>query len=162
MKYLLYSTVAAALVASCLITLAQANNTLPFSLHVTALDESVKAGAPVRLEVSTTNISQSALTLSKSNPGMEYEFIVLSENGKPVTESAALKRMKDRRRPIVIYRLSNEVLNSGESTRETVVITDYYDLSQPGEYSIQVERQVPEQYGRGIVKSNTVKVTITP
>jgi len=43
-----------------------------------------------------------------------------------------------------------------------LVITDLYEMShRTGQYMIQVERRLPEQLGNGIVKSNTITVTMT-
>jgi len=136
--------------------------TPPFSLQLKALDSTVKAGSPVRLEVKTTNASTNAISLSKSNPALEYEFSVRNPQGGRAAESESFKRMKDPNKPVMIFRLTSEVLKPGESATEVVVISEFYDLTRPGLFTIQVERRVPEQLGHGVVKSNTVSVTITP
>jgi len=37
----------------------------------------------------------------------------------------------------------------------------FYDLSRPGRYRIQVEREVPKRIGSGVVKSNVITVDVT-
>ena len=51
-------------------------------------------------------------------------------------------------------------LKPGEDWRNTLRVSDLYDLSKPGQYTIQVRRWDYET--RTWVKSNTVMVTVTP
>ena len=50
-------------------------------------------------------------------------------------------------------------LSPGKSVYEDLPITDEYDLSKPGQYSIKVERTFPEI---GHFSSNVVTVTVAP
>jgi hypothetical protein len=40
-------------------------------------------------------------------------------------------------------------------------ISGLYDLSQPGQYKIQVSRAISDNPKAGVVKSNTITVTVT-
>jgi hypothetical protein len=40
--------------------------------------------------------------------------------------------------------------------------TNRYEFDKPGEYSIQIERELPESLGGGVIKSNAITVTVTP
>jgi len=48
-----------------------------------------------------------------------------------------------------------------ESTKENIALSDLYDLSHPGQYTIQVSRAVSDKPKDGVVKSNTITVTVT-
>ena len=48
----------------------------------------------------------------------------------------------------------------GEQSTEVVAVNDLYDLSKPGQYTIQVRRWDDET--KTWVKSNTITVTVTP
>ena len=48
----------------------------------------------------------------------------------------------------------------GESWRDLILMKNLYDLSQPGQYTIQVRRWDDET--KTWVKSNTLTVTVTP
>jgi hypothetical protein len=50
-------------------------------------------------------------------------------------------------------------LKPGESMIDTVEVNDLYDLSLPGQYTIEVERR--NIGSQSLVKSNSVVVTIT-
>jgi hypothetical protein len=52
-------------------------------------------------------------------------------------------------------------LKPGESWHEELLITKYYDMSRPGKYTIQLERKLPEELGKGTVRSNPITVTVT-
>jgi hypothetical protein len=41
-------------------------------------------------------------------------------------------------------------------------ISRLYDLSQPGDYTIQLSRAVSDDPKNGVVKSNVITVTVTP
>jgi len=141
---------------------AQTQQSAPFSLSITPAQASVKSGSPVELEVITTNLSPQPITLSKSNPGMEYDFDVRDSGKKAAPMSPQLKRMRDPAHPHGVFRLFGKVLQPQESLRETVTISEYYDMSKPGTYTIRLQREIPEQVGKGVVKSNAVSVKITP
>jgi hypothetical protein len=51
-------------------------------------------------------------------------------------------------------------LKPGEEWRTTIWVSDLYDVSKPGEYSVQVRRWDEET--KTWVKSNTITVTVTP
>ena len=51
-------------------------------------------------------------------------------------------------------------LDPGQDWRNTIRVSDLYDLSKPGQYTIQVRRWDDET--KTWVKSNAVTVTVTP
>ena len=50
--------------------------------------------------------------------------------------------------------------NLGEERTQVVSVSDLYDLSKPGQYTIQVRRWDDDT--KTWVKSNTITVTVTP
>ena len=49
-------------------------------------------------------------------------------------------------------------LKPGESDSEEILLTEWYDMSAPGEYTVQVERTFPEI---GRFRSNTVSIKVS-
>ena len=41
-----------------------------------------------------------------------------------------------------------------------IEISYLYDLTKPGEHTVRLERDMPPEIGSGIVKSNTVRITL--
>ena len=54
-------------------------------------------------------------------------------------------------------------LMPGESFIDQVTVTRFYDLSQSGKYTIGVALQIPprQDLGKGVIKSNSIVVTVT-
>lgn len=156
------TTVALALAFFGLSSFSDAQTSQPFTLEIAAVHETLHKGEPVEIDIKTTNTTSEDIKLSKSNPAMEYEFDVRDAQGRPAAETALLKRIKDTSHPFVIYRLTKEILKPHQSSTERVNMSDYFDLSVPNTYSIGINRQLPKPLGAGIVKSNTVVITITP
>jgi hypothetical protein len=52
-------------------------------------------------------------------------------------------------------------LKPGEAQAGTATITRLYDLSRPGNYTIQVSQPLSDNPEDGVVKSNTITVTVT-
>ena len=43
-----------------------------------------------------------------------------------------------------------------------IAVSRLGDMSQPGEYSVQVMRKAPKDFGDVLVKSNAIRITVTP
>jgi hypothetical protein len=52
-------------------------------------------------------------------------------------------------------------LKPHDTAQDTIEVSDFYDLSRTGEYSVQVQREFPE-VGKEPVKSNRLELAITP
>jgi hypothetical protein len=130
----------------------------PFSLTLSATPESM-SGSPVDVKVTTTNTSRDSITFGQSTPVMQYQFDVRGPAGKPAIEKDEFKKMKSMKDGL-IRRMTRQVLAPGESFSETVRLSDYFDLSVPGKYSVQLKRSVPPATGKGVVKSNVIMLTI--
>ncbi|MGO9574381.1 MAG: hypothetical protein ACLPTQ_08640 [Terriglobales bacterium] len=136
----------------------------PLKITLRLLNDSVKVGNPVLLKVTITNEAKERMLVDVRDATWLMGIDVRDSQGdRPLT-----------RRGRILYHLDpgieNElpIDNGGQSAElypgKTVVVSsipvpDLYDLSQPGSYTIQVQR--PDGHG-GNVKSNTVTVTIVP
>jgi hypothetical protein len=52
------------------------------------------------------------------------------------------------------------VLKPHETCQDTIEVSYLYELANPGEYMVQIERDMPPELGSGVVKSNVVKITV--
>jgi hypothetical protein len=132
--------------------------TSALSLKVTALDPTVKAGSKIMIQVTTTNGSTSAITYHNTNR-CDYAVKVLTSTGAPVPETPFKKQMmcgggelRITGRDILV------TLKPGESNDERIEITELYNMSAVGQYSVQVDRTFP-QVGR--FTSNVVSIKVT-
>jgi hypothetical protein len=51
-------------------------------------------------------------------------------------------------------------LKPQETCQDAIEIRFLHERERPGEYSLQVEGDLPPELGKGIVESNTIKVTV--
>lgn len=142
----------------------QSSQADPFLVSIRISNNSVKLASPVAIEVTTKNTSQTPVKLSLTNPVLDYAFAVVGPDGVPVPETNELKKMKDRSKPVIFTRQITKVLQPGQSISERVQISDYYDFSKLGDYTISAQREIPEwvRAGKGNVKSNSLIVTVVP
>jgi len=148
----------------CVAAQRPASSASSFSLSIRPMQDSpVKASSTIEVECTMTNTSNHLLhPFRTTNPG-EYYLFDVRRDGAPVTDTEALKHMKKLGRPRpekenspVPYTTSAMFtsLAPRESLEDTVPVSEYFEMSQPGRYTIQL--------GQGKVKSNTVTVTVIP
>jgi hypothetical protein len=135
-------------------------DTAALSLKVIALDPTAKSGSKITIEVTATNESSHEITYHNTSVVCDYSLTVLTSSSAPAPETSFKKQhrcvlgdgLRMTGRNIVV------TLKPGESNSEQVAVTEQYDMTAPGEYSVQVERTFPEV---GHFRSNTVIVKVT-
>ena len=146
--------------ASC----AGAADTGALSLKLTELAPGTKPGSKVIVRITTVNESDQPITYYNTNLYLNYSLKVLTSAGIPVPETQFKKDLdRGSDQPGIVNldttgRRIPVTLKPGESSSEDLVVTELYDLSQPGQYSIQVDRTFP---GIGHFTSNVITVTVT-
>jgi hypothetical protein len=106
-----------------------------------------------------TNNSPKVLRFFLTNPALNYHWKVLDRDGNQVPATELLKLLKTdwvlKTRNILV-----ELQPKGTAT-DGFEPSAYYDISKPGNYTIQVQREMPPELGTGTVESNILHVTIT-
>ncbi len=128
-----------------------------------SVDQTVNAGAPLGLLIRKTNTSN-------------HEIIKWPETGGPFGD---LFDLRDGSGHLLEPRKSNEVvttsdgegriigtkdmvLQPGESKVDFAPLSLWYDMNQPGTYTIQVSSHITNDPKSDIVKSNTITITVLP
>jgi hypothetical protein len=173
LAFLLFS--GASIMASCQSATSQQNTDRkpPFTLEITAsLDKNhseewdfvncgettLKAGSMVVIAVRKTNISDHEINKLVLD-GQTIE--VRDSSGNPVAHrksrnlSGSLSGMH---RPGT----KDNVLQPGETRMHTGQLSEGYDMSQPGTYTIQISERVSDDTDSKVVKSNKITVTVLP
>ncbi|MBZ5509617.1 MAG: hypothetical protein LAN70_00455 [Acidobacteriia bacterium] len=121
-----------------------------------------KAGAPVFFIITMKNNSEHVLHFALTNPAFNYRAIVLDSKGNAVPETEVFRKMRESlRSPFGITTRNILVeLKPHETCQDTIEISYLYDVVEPGEYTVQLERDLPPELGKGVVKSNTIAVTV--
>lgn len=132
------------------------------SLKLIPLDAKVKAGSKIMVRVVTTNTSDRPITFHNISRNCDYSFRVLTTTGAPAPETEFKKKLactggsdpfEITSRNIVV------TLMPGESSSEDILITELYDMSPAGTYTMQVNRAF---HDIGQITSNVVSVDVTP
>jgi hypothetical protein len=142
-----------------------------FSLTIKTAQGAVKVGSDVVVETEMKNISAedifySALSVKGPEPGPSgFMWEILDSEGKPLpfTEyGLKINRPEPELGPggyvLPAGKTVFGLLGPGKAVVEKRALSKEYDLSKPGEYSIQALRSD----GKTDVKSNIVTLTVTP
>ena len=135
---------------------------LPFALSISAEDAVVKPQADVYIKIQMTNTSKHDIDCSSSDNDMlgmdvKYHYDIRDSSGNPVPTHP----MKHPELATGQFRLCT--LRPGKTASSNGnLVTKLYDLSHPGEYVIQVSRDVSANPLDGVVKSNKITVTVAP
>jgi hypothetical protein len=139
-----------------------AADTGAISLKLTALNPAVKSGSGIVGRVTTINQSNHSISYHNTNR-CDYSVSVLTDTGAPAPETPFKKEL-DKKMDCsgsglrITGRNILVTLKPGESDSEQILITELYDMSAPGEYTVQVERTFPEI---GHFRSNAVGIKVT-
>ena len=123
----------------------------PFTLTIHPEHHTVKVGQPVVIDAVKTNTSDSALNLAPTNNPAEYYDMDVMHDGVKAEPTANLQKLKaDGGRHMTSMLLST--VKPGKSMKESVGVSQYYDMSQPGAYTVC--------FHQNGVSSNTVTVLV--
>lgn len=130
------------------------------SLELVDLDSTAKSGEGIPVNLRTTNSSNHSFSYWLRG-FCDYKFKVLTAYGSPAPETEMKKaaHCEDSELAGTSNRNIGIMLKPGEYKDDVLILTEFYDMSEPGEYSVQVERTYP---GFGHAVSKVVKITITP
>ncbi len=137
----------------------------PFTLTIAVDQTTIKVGSQIRLRITLTNTSGQDLLIGRGNGDARaaeagYRIEVLNEKGKNPPETKYQRVIKGEEDGIFWSSPIGITLQSGKTYEDGMIVNDFYDLSQPGTYTIQVQRT--DHQSKILVKSNKVTVTVTP
>ncbi len=146
----------------------------PFSLDIST-DASVRRGSAVDIYVVTKNLSTHSIVLRRQeNPrdvgmlGSVFRVDISNSAGNSPADTElgqSTNHLGDTPPDPALTAAARAAgtlvsLNPGQDWRNTLRVSDLYDLSKPGQYTIQVRRWDDET--KTWVKSNTITITVTP
>ena len=137
-----------------------------FAVTIRLEPDVVKVNSEIRVKTTLINKSNGKISFERSPEDMaelEFQAYVRDDHGNPapLTEYGRLVLKGEGPLPPLVTRFAGyTALLPGESLKCDVVITRLYDLSQPGKYTIQVER-IHDSL-KMVAKSNTITATVTP
>lgn len=155
------------IIVACLASPSICGPRRPFSLVLAPPKEPLKAGQELPLLVTVTNTSNRDITFARSSnltpeEGHRYQIEVQDAQGHPALPSAHVLALRGKDTVDVSIHNISRTLARGESFVDQVTVTTFYDLSQPGNYTISVAREIPphQSLGKGTVESNKITITV--
>jgi hypothetical protein len=181
-------TIAPVLVLFGAVSLSFAQDQKPsFSLIISTPKSTVPVGSEVRLDITVTNISDHDVALTWSSPSeLIYGFDIRDSKGRSPAETERLRWVRGKVAKTASGKtveldssgkpkergeigeplfgvpgaaIQGSVYKPGHGHSESIVLNRMYDLSQPGDYTIQLSKK--DSATKTVVKSNIVTVTIT-
>jgi hypothetical protein len=135
----------------------------PISIQIAALSDHIRSAAGLALIVTTTNTSDHEITFEETSRICDYELDVRDEKGARAQDTFFRQQIKcSSEGPQITGMDIIYVLKPGESHEVRISVTEASDISKPGVYAIQISRRVPGDTKGAVVKSNIIKVTVTP
>jgi hypothetical protein len=132
------------------------------SVRISAPHSTVKLGVPIRLRIALTNVSDHQIGFPwLVDVSQDYELSVWTGQGNRVKHKRRAWADKAGRHHTRIRGGSGYAayLEPGQTLKGEVDVSESYDLSQPGKYTIQASRYDYET--KTWVKSNTITITVT-
>lgn len=118
----------------------------------------IKAGSPIALSVRKTNISDHEID-KWSSLGQSTE--VRDENGNLIKP-----RELDKNRPIIsggegmLRGTKDAVLQPHDSKTRSGLLSEGFDLSQPGTYTVQISEHISNEPTSPVINSNVITITV--
>jgi hypothetical protein len=146
----------------------------PFSIAIRAPQNVVKTGSEVNVKIALTNTSKEDLYFlvtgvfdyvvdvhyfaTTSSPANMAPANMAPENMAPLTDRG--RKIKQTHGTFAGSAIRTR-LKPGVTVEDDCAVTDFYDMTRPGRYVIQLQHDIPTNPNQ-IVKSNVITVTVTP
>ncbi len=145
----------------------------PFTLTASAVNDLVKVGSAVVLNVTVTNTSNHEISIWKANSkdqgGYVYKVNVKIEKDSSPRETTFGRRIRLHHGNLANITPDDYMvgasgaplpLRPGKTRKDEVNVSRLYDLSQPGNYIVQV--QLFDETTKIFVKSNNIMIKVIP
>lgn len=137
-----------------------AANADPFSVVIAAEWPSEKVGSDLTVVATITNTSTKRITIIDTRPFCDYTVDVRDDAGDVPPTDKWRQKINCEGVEISGRRIIRE-LKPNESYSDPLILKQWYEMNHPGKYQVQIGRKIPDQLGKGWVKSNMITLTVT-
>lgn len=129
-------------------------------LAVHAVKQKPQQEQPIKLIIVRSNVSDNDMSFSARMPQYDYHFDIKDAQGKNVPLTEYGKKVEANRENV--YKCTVYTLKPGELKDFDFDLSDAYELSTPGTYSVTIFTSTPKLYEQGIAKlvANTIKIVV--
>jgi hypothetical protein len=135
----------------------------PFSIAISAPQTVVKRGSQVKVRIKLTNISNREIDFFDTNTYCDYAVEVRNPAGNLAPEGEYKRSLlcPNETGRVMHGRRKLERLKPKEFLEDEMFVSSLYDMSQPGQYSVEVMRKAPKEFGDVEARSNRITITVT-
>jgi hypothetical protein len=137
-----------------------AANADPFSVVIAAEWPSEKVGSDLTVVATITNTSTKRITIIDTQRFCDYTVDVRDDAGDVPPTDKWRQKINCEGVEISGRRIIRE-LKPNESYSDPLILKQWYEMNHPGKYQVQIGRKIPDQLGKGWVKSNMIILTVT-
>ena len=135
-------------------------NADPLSVVIAAEWPSEKVGSDLTVIATITNTSTKRITIIDTRRFCDYTVDVRNEAGDVPPMNKWRKETNCEGVEVSGRRILRD-LKPNESYSDPLILKQWYEMNQPGKYQVQIGRKIPDQLGKGWVKSNMITMTVT-
>ena len=132
----------------------------PFFVVIAAKWPSGKVGSDVTVIATIRNTSTKRITIIDTDRFCDYIVEVRDSAGDVPPPDKWRQKTNCEDVGISGRRIFRE-LEPNESYSDLLILKQWYEMNQPGKYQVQIGRKIPDQLGKGWVKSNMITLTVT-
>jgi hypothetical protein len=137
----------------------------PFTIAISAARPTFKTTQAVEIRIRLTNTSNHPINSTQvwmrgCGVNQSYAYDIRDASGRVAEFLPEIKAKRERERQIRTVIIGT--LNPGEAAEAISNLSGCYDMSAPGEYSIQLSRAIAEDPKQPAVKSNKITITVAP
>jgi hypothetical protein len=135
-----------------------------FSVTIVGPKASVSVGSDVRLKVTFVNNTEQDIRYPgaglPTRNGPVFDIDIRDSGGKPAQETTYGLRMHGKDvRPWSGGSVFAATAHPGDKIEEELILSKEFDMSNPGDYTVQVRERNPKLQ---VVKSNSITITVVP
>ena len=117
-------------------------------------------GSDLAVIATITNTSTKRITIIDTQRFCDYTVDVRTDAGDVPPTDKSREKIKCEGVEISGRRIFRE-LKPNESYSDPLILKQWYEVNRSGKYQVQIGRKIPDQLGKGWVKSNTITLTVT-
>ena len=140
--------------------------TQPFSVAITGPKSAIAFGSRCDVTVTLINISHGTIAIGENNnPAVRYNdyTIIVTDESSGTTLKQDLSKLEPRGPEYYLHSSrKTKHLQQGESIVQALPVCSLYSLLPSHNYSLRVDRKIPEMLGSGTATSNTIEIAVAP
>jgi hypothetical protein len=136
----------------------------PFSLTISTKDLTLKFGSEIVIDLALKNVSRVERNAGKSNAPRQaelyYQVLVTDSKGHAAKETRYARQITGKEPTPIIGSTVYTTLRPNEILNDDLLLNKLFELTEPGDYTVQLIYDIPRELGTGVIKSNKIRIKL--